>query len=108
MEIEKMYPYIKAIMFESLSKIPEDRITVIGSEPVISVDLNTLHQINDFIESQQKTIEDMKCCGNCDRENLSMGDYNECPYYYTKNNCLNADHGIDRNYNLKSYWTPKS
>ncbi len=43
----------------------ERAIKVIDNIQYVQVFDERLDRVKDFIESQQKTIEDMKCCQNC-------------------------------------------
>ncbi len=57
----------------------------------VDIGIRTLDQLIRFIESQQKTIEDMKCCGNC-KYNTSTPNKN-C---YS---CLNGGFDVSNNDN---------
>ena len=46
---------------------------------------NDVIKLKFFIESQQKTIKDMKCCGNCKHESIWYGD-NDCEFRDTCDN----------------------
>ncbi len=47
----------------------------------VDIGIRTLDQLIRFIGSQQKTIEDMKCCGNCEHEDIDMEGNNDCRLY---------------------------